>query len=64
MTDKNSEFLEKLKNLLTEYGASIDWTCGPCSDLHGVYDDHLEISIGDKTIFVSESSYITAKELP
>lgn len=64
MTTKNEEFLQKLKSLLQEYNASIDWTCAPCSDMHGVYDDHLEIMIGDKTIFEAQSSYITSNELP
>ena len=63
MVDTDKEFLAKLKDLLQEYNASIDWTCSDCSDLHGVYDDHLEITIGDKTIFKAENSYISSREL-
>lgn len=63
MTNTNQEFLAKLKALLKEYDASIDWTCSDCSDLHGVYDDHLEITIGNKIIFKAENSYISSREL-
>lgn len=63
MTNISQEFLGKLKALLQEYDASIDWTCSECSDLHGVYDDHLEITIGNKTIFKAENSYISGREL-
>ena len=48
--DNKKEFLAKLKNLLAEYNASIDFECDDCSDLYGIYDPHICISIGKKDI--------------
>lgn len=61
---KEKEFIEKLKNLLREYNAEIDWTCSPCSDLHGVYNEAMRISINKKEILrVPYQSYIQAEDL-
>lgn len=56
-------FLVKLKTLLTEYNADIAWSCGPCSDMHGIYDEKMIISINDKEVFVVDNSYITGKDI-
>jgi hypothetical protein len=63
MTNLDKEFLSKLKVLLEEYDASIDWSCDPCSDMHGVYDDHLEITIKDQIVFKADNPYITSRDL-
>lgn len=47
-TDRR-EFLIELKALMEKYNATIDWCCDSCSDLHGVYDSHIEISLNDTT---------------
>lgn len=56
-------FLMKLKSLLTEYNADIAWSCGPFSDMHGVYDEKMIISINDKEVFVVDNNYITGKDI-
>lgn len=43
--DRKTEFLSKLKDLMAEYGASISFTCGPCSDTHGLHDEAITIDI-------------------
>ena len=48
MTDKVStlnEFKKELKALLDKYNASIEVGCSDCSDLHGVYDKHLLVTV-------------------
>lgn len=45
MTIKQKEFLKEFKDLLLKYNVEIDWTCDECSDTHGLYNDHLYISM-------------------
>lgn len=59
----SKEFLMKLKFLLTAYNADISWSCGPCSDMHGIYDEKMIISIDNKEVFVVDNSYITGKDI-
>lgn len=42
--DRN-KFLNELHSLLEKYNASIYWACSDDSDVHGVYDSHLGISL-------------------
>ncbi|ALE20595.1 hypothetical protein ADP64_000077 [Achromobacter phage phiAxp-2] len=44
--EMRAEFLAKLAALLKEYDAEISWSCGPCSDTHGIYDECMTVSIG------------------
>lgn len=37
-------FKTELKNLLEKYDAAIEWSCGPCSDMHGIYDEQMSVS--------------------
>ena len=54
--DRN-KFLNELHSLLEKYNASIEWICSDYSDLHGVYDSHLEINLNDtKKICFSDDS--------
>jgi len=39
------EFLNKLHDLMAEYKVSINFTCGPCSDTHGLYDEAMTIEM-------------------
>lgn len=51
MTDtRYQEFRSKLEELLKEYNASIDFTCSPCSDTHGIHDDAISISLNNVEI--------------
>ncbi len=37
------EFRRKLRALLDEYDAHIEWRCDECSDLHGVTGQHVVV---------------------
>lgn len=54
MDPKTAEFKQRLAALLAEYGASITWTCSPCSDTHGIYDDALTIDIDNVEVLRTE----------
>ena len=42
-------FVEELKELMIKHRVSaIGWTCGDCSDMHGVYDEEMYIDFIDK----------------
>ena len=47
MDAKTREFLIKLQALLKEYDASVCWGCDDCSDMHGIYDEHMYVDVGD-----------------
>jgi hypothetical protein len=60
----NQEFLIKLKTLLQEYNASIEWTCNPCSDMHGVTGEAMSLLIDNKEVHRIEfQSYLTQSDL-
>jgi hypothetical protein len=42
-------FKRELKQLLEKYSATIGFNCGPASDTHGLYDEHMYIRIGEET---------------
>ena len=44
------DFLKKLKALLKEYNASIEFTCADSSDTYGLYDDGISIKMDGKEI--------------
>jgi len=61
---KNQEFLSKLKALLKEYNASIDWNCSPCSDMHGINGEYMSVTIDAKEIHrVDFQSYLTQSDI-
>ena len=60
-TEKQKEFLQKLNSLLHEYDAVIGWTCGPCSDTHGVYDDRIYIHLGAEDIPLYNEGWIDSR---
>lgn len=61
-TDRN-EFLNELHSLLEKYNASIEWCCDVCSDLHGVYDSHLEISLNDTENICFNAEWIDSNDV-
>lgn len=56
-------FKAELKALLEKHNASIAWGCGPCSDTHGIYDEHMSISIGSLSEDVCSGSTLGAQDL-
>jgi hypothetical protein len=40
-------FKKELKDLLEKYNASIGFECADCSDLHGVYEERIVVSVSD-----------------
>jgi len=68
MTDRDKEFLRKLKELMEEYNASVGFTCSDGSDTYGLYDDHLEICINeggfkDRVVFESDGWWIESGDI-
>ena len=56
----SDEFKNKFSDLLTEYGVRISFDCSDCSDMHGIYDPKIVVTIRDpnnsrKGIVVIES---------
>lgn len=56
-------FANELKVLLEKYNASIVWTCGDCSDLHGVYDQRMQVQTKDKVLLDIHGDCISAYEI-
>lgn len=56
-------FVDELKALLEKYNASIVWTCGDCSDLHGVYGERMQVQSKDKILLDIEGDCISAYEI-
>ncbi len=56
-------FADELKALLKKYNASIVWTCGECSDLHGIYDERMQVQSKDKILLNIEGDCISAYEI-
>lgn len=60
MTDNNNperiaEFKTRLLALLTEFDASIAWTCSACSDTHGIYEEAITVDMGNLEILRTET---------
>jgi hypothetical protein len=58
-----NDFANELKALLEKYNASIVWTCGDCSDLHGVYDQRMQVQTKDKILLDIHGDCISAYEI-
>lgn len=48
------EFKAKLSDLLNSYGAEISFDCADCSDLYGIYDPKIVVTIRDPDNFRAE----------
>ena len=59
-------FTEELKELMIKHRVdAIEWNCGSCSDLHGVYDEKMTISFiekGKESIAI-DGSYIDIRNI-
>lgn len=40
-------FKKELKELLEKYNATIGFECADCSDLHGVYEERIVMTVSD-----------------
>ena len=54
---KNKLFLAKLKALLKEYNADIQFACAPSSDTYGIYDGGILIRVDNKQVFRNHNWY-------
>lgn len=59
-----TEFQIELRALLDKYKATISWGCGECSDLHGVYDEHMIVyDINGNTLLKLNGNEIDCYEI-
>lgn len=56
-TDKK-EFLKDLKELLEKYNACISWACDDGSDLYGIYNDHICVTLDNSVEINFEGSCV------
>jgi hypothetical protein len=64
MSELNTQFVTELQALLKKYNASISWNCGAGSDLHGVYEERMDIEINNNVILtVPWTSYVSADNI-
>lgn len=61
--NKEKLFLAKLKALLKEYNADIQFACAPSSDTYGIYDGGILIRVDNKQVFRNHNWYIDSKEI-
>ena len=52
--EKIDEFKNKFSDLLAEYGAEISFDCSDCSDMHGIYNPKIVVTIRDPDNFRKE----------
>ena len=52
--ERIEEFKNKFSDLLNEYGAEISFDCSDCSDMHGIYDPKIVVTIRDHDNFRKE----------
>ena len=63
-SNREEEFLKRLKELLSEFNASIVWNCSDSSDLHGIYRQRMEFCIGNNDPFLAASgNWITENNI-
>lgn len=61
-TDKR-EFLTELKALMEKYNATIGWCCEDFSDLCGVYNSHIEISLNNTTDIIFHDECVDVNDV-
>lgn len=62
---RHAEFLQKLLALLSEYDASISWSCDDGSDTHGISGEVLVVDIANREVLRTHegNSYLDAHDL-
>ncbi len=63
MNGNVEKFLEELHALLDKYDATIHVGYGEYSDMHGVYDQHISVSIGRETVHRIDDWYLDRSNL-
>jgi len=64
MSSKKAEnFKADLKALLEKYNASIGWDCHWSSDLHGVYDQEMNCTVGGETIKLTDGCDLDSTDI-
>lgn len=60
-----TELKTELSALLKKYNVHISWTCGECSDMHGVYDEEMTIydPVTYKRVFAVDGSSLSSCDL-
>ena len=57
-------FKLELKELLEKYNATNGFECADCSDLHGVYEERIVVSIKEKEVLSVDGYYIDQHNFP
>lgn len=47
----------ELKELLKKYQATIMFECGECSDMHGIYDERIEVIDKNNKVIITASGF-------
>lgn len=58
-----NDFTTELLALLAKYDATISWACSPCSDLHGVYGECMEVTNRKGVLMKLQGSDISAYDI-
>jgi len=56
--ERREEFLKKFLSLMCEYRAYIRFNCHEASDTHGLYDERIELCIGNDVVIVEDGWYL------
>lgn len=60
---KSRAFMCEFKGLLKRYDASIGWYCGDGSDMYGIYDESMKVSIDCFAFTICEGSEVDAGDI-
>lgn len=63
MSDTFKQFKKELKELLEKHNVSISADCADCSDLHGVYQEHISIYNGKEEETLCEGWDLEADDI-
>ena len=58
-----NEFLKELKALLSKHNATIGFDVDDCSDLHGVYGEHIFVTVGEEVKDFKHSWSLDASDI-
>lgn len=63
--NRKKEFVKELKALLNKYDVSIGFVCDACSDMHGLYDERIEVQENktDKVVCSAYSYWMDANNI-
>ena len=61
--DTVNNFRKEFAELLEKYNAHVVWTCGSCSDTHGIYDEKMLVDIGGRDVLTVDGACIGASDV-